>query len=127
MTSLTAYARFRVSPLFRDASLAFDGMIIRSGVRYDQSADEIVGLEDVGCEATKGPNFADSLVVFMLRGVGANWKQPIGYFTVKHGLGSAALREILIRGLCAAHLAGVRVGPVLTFCSCVVFSRNAHS
>ena len=59
-------------------SLMLDEMSIKKGLKYDPSTDTVEGYEDFG---TKGSSkIASHALVFMLRGITSNWKQPISYY-----------------------------------------------
>src|SRR5829696_8575212 len=93
----------------RDAILTFDAMAVQPSIRYSESEDEIKGLEGGSGEDEKGEGMANQMLVFMLRGTHARWKQPIGYFMVSHSLTRERYMELIIEGLHVSHVAGVNV------------------
>jgi hypothetical protein len=59
--------------------LLLDEMSLKTALSYDGAKDVIVGFEDYGHLGT-GKQLANSALVFMVKGIRAKWKQPIGYF-----------------------------------------------
>ena len=57
--------------------LVMDEVSLKEGLSYDVSEDKIEGLEDFGELAR---HVANQGLVFMVRGLSKNWKQPIAYF-----------------------------------------------
>lgn len=58
-------------------TLIFDEMAIAANLSYDKHNDKIKGLCDDGTERSK--QFADHVLVFMIRGVIKKYKQPIAF------------------------------------------------
>jgi hypothetical protein len=94
--------------LCRDVVLTFDAMSIEPSTKYVESADEVVGFEDLGGQC-KGKEMAKSLLVFMIRGISRSWKQPIAYHLTTNGLDPDTLRQFLVEILVKLHQHGVRV------------------
>ena len=62
----------------RICTVAFDEMTVKPGLSYDSRRDVIEGLEDFG---TSGSGLvADHALVFEVRGLLSNWKQPFSYY-----------------------------------------------
>ena len=60
-------------------SLVIDEMTIQPNLSYNKETDSLEGYEDFG-SLGKTVKVADHVLVFLLRGLKDNWKQPIGYF-----------------------------------------------
>lgn len=58
----------------RQCSLVFDEISLKCELTYNKHFDRIVGYTDKGLVATHA-------LVFMVRGLGAKWKQAVGYFS----------------------------------------------
>ena len=78
-------------------------MALEPGTRYSIADDCVIGLDG------QGSNMANLLLVFMLRGVYTNWKQPIGYFLVSHSVAVPTQHSLIVEGIHAAHECGIRV------------------
>ncbi|XP_022830991.1 uncharacterized protein LOC111359629 [Spodoptera litura] len=59
-------------------SIVFDEVALTPHLTYIESKDEIRGFKDLGSQTFF--NYADHALVFMLRGLCSNWKQPICYY-----------------------------------------------
>ena len=59
--------------------LLLDEMSLKSTVSFDPPRDVIVGFENFGHLGT-GTALSNNALVFMVKGLCAKWKQPIGYF-----------------------------------------------
>lgn len=59
-------------------SLVFDEMALQPGLQYNHKLDLVEGFEDYGSSERKS-SFADHALVFMLRGIFKNWKQPVAF------------------------------------------------
>lgn len=62
--------------------IVFDAISLKSGVFYNVSKDEFEGFEDLG-QYGKSEIPAQYAMVFMAKGLGKKWKQPLGYFYFK--------------------------------------------
>lgn len=69
----------------RCCSIIFDEMSLKSSLVFDEKNDIIAGFQDNGPGLRK-PLFADKVMVFMARGVGKNWKQPLAYYFNEGGM-----------------------------------------
>lgn len=90
-------------------------MSIQPSVRYDIQNDSIIGFHDAGnCEDN---NFlkeaANSMLVFMVKGVNKPWKQPIGFFPLKNGVSAATLQNMILEMIYYLHRIKLRVMTVL--------------
>ena len=70
----------------RLCTISFDEILIKANLYYDSAIDEVVGLEDD--EEHKGNLVASSALVFMVRGIVENWKQPVAYQLVNEACDS---------------------------------------
>ena len=75
-------------------SLVFDEMSIKEWVNYNKENDNIEGLEDFGC-SRRSMYIANHAIVFMVRGLKVNWKQPVGYFLSSGPINSPMLKLLL--------------------------------
>ncbi|XP_044756674.1 uncharacterized protein LOC123315151 isoform X1 [Coccinella septempunctata] len=93
----------------RCCALLFDEMDIKEGVQYDMGEDKILGFEDFG-DTNFSKRLATKALVFMLVGLGKNWKQPVAYYFSHRGCNAAELKKCLLEVLSAAkHVAKVDV------------------
>jgi len=60
-------------------ALMIDEMSLKSGLHYDSGIDTIIGFEDYGAGLGRHSNVVTSALVFMVRGLASNWKQPLAY------------------------------------------------
>jgi hypothetical protein len=93
----------------RIATLCFDGMSLSPSVRYDESRDEISGYDSRSGQ----PKVVNEAVVGVLRGVKANWKQPIAYYPVHSTLGQQGFSAAITECLQACHCAGIQVVAII--------------
>ena len=70
----------------RMCTISFDEISIKPNLYYDSAIDEVIGLEDDG--EGKGNLIASSAMVFMVRGIVENWKQPVAYYLVNEACDS---------------------------------------
>lgn len=62
----------------RNCILVWDEMALKPHIDYNESTDTIDGfVEMIG---TRRPNFATHALVFMVRGISKNYKEPVAYF-----------------------------------------------
>ena len=69
----------RMDNLSKLCVLLLDEMSLKSSLTYDASRDVVVGFENFG-HLGAGTLLCNNALVFMVKGVCAKWKQPIGYF-----------------------------------------------
>ena len=70
--------------------LEFDETALTPGLSYNKMEDCIEGIKDSG---DRRPKFADHVMVFMLRGIAAKWKQPVAHFFVKSTTGKVEIAK----------------------------------
>lgn len=90
-------------------------MSIQQSLRYDLKNDCIFGFHDVGhCDDNETPkDAANSLLVFMAKGIKHSWRQPIGYYPVRNGVSSTVLQNMVIRMMYDLHKVGLNVVCVI--------------
>lgn len=100
-----------MSITYRDVILTFDAMSIQPALRYDEKNDIIIGFHDAGdCDTGNTiSDAANSLLVFMVKGIKEPWKQPLGYYPVKNGISQIVLQNMLLKMLYYLHQIGLRV------------------
>lgn len=92
---LFAYIKTKVeamSDLEKLCSLSWDEVSLKAHLDYSSTRDEIDGFVDLSYVRT--PGFATHALTFMIRGIHASYKQPIGFFFT-HGLKAYELAEII--------------------------------
>ena len=75
----------RVSKMSRServCSLLLDEVSLKEGLTYNETDDLIVGLEDFAFLG-RTKEVANQALVFMVRGIASNWKQPLFYFLAR--------------------------------------------
>lgn len=65
----------------RFVTLIFDEIKIRQNLSYNQTHDEIQGFQDYGY--VRIPSLAQSVCVFMVRGLFSKWKFVLNYYAAK--------------------------------------------
>jgi hypothetical protein len=68
-----------MSPNAALCTVVFDEMSIKETLSYNPQTDDVDGLEDFGT-CGKTCFVANHATVFLVRGLTADWKQPVGYF-----------------------------------------------
>ncbi|KAK7457998.1 hypothetical protein BaRGS_00039119 [Batillaria attramentaria] len=92
--------------------LIFDEVSIKEGVSYDPKRDRVEGLEDCGTHG-RGEHIANHALVFMLRGLRANWKQPLGYFLTSGTVSGQLLHSLILDCISRVEEAGLNVKAVV--------------
>lgn len=77
----------------RLCSLVFDEVTLMPNLSIYKNLNKVQGVEDFGFNRTK--KIADHALVFMLRGINSNWKQPVAYFFVKTGVKTYLLKRLI--------------------------------
>ena len=75
-------------------TILMDEMSLKSNLFYDSSKD-IVGVEDFG-DGKRSKHIANSALVFVVRGVTDNWKQPLCYCLTNQSCRFEAVMEKLM-------------------------------
>lgn len=81
-----------VSEMQKFCVLSADEMSLKSFLFYSIFKDEIVGLHNTGTVQLKP---ATSVLVFMIRSICGNWKQPITYYFTNSGCSAVELKRIV--------------------------------
>lgn len=98
----------------RVCSLMIDEMSLKSGLVYDSGSDAIVGYEDFGSVLGRRDKIVTSALVFMLRGLASNWKQPLSYFLTSSTCKMTDVKQLLFACLSKIHDLGLIVKVVIS-------------
>ena len=90
--------------------LGFDEISLSK--HFDQDGVEISGYEHFGHLGTTSQP-ADHALVFMVRGITGNWKQPIGYFLSSGPVGHDRLHKLLLDCLDMLFSVGINVKAIV--------------
>jgi len=85
----------------------FDEVSLEPQLQYDDNVGCIVGFEDNGLDRTQ--RFADHSLVFMIKGITKNFKQPISYTFCESSTKRYDLANQIKNVLKAVHLSGLKV------------------
>lgn len=77
----------------KECVLCADEMALKSNLFYMVHKDEIVGFNHANDKKTYNP--AKYALVFMIRGINFNWKQPIAYYLVSSSCTAYDLQDII--------------------------------
>lgn len=78
----------------RNCILLFDEMKIKKGFDFHEKRQKVEGFEDLG-SLGHNTTVATSALVFMVRGLFHNWKQPIAYYLTGGALNNVLLSSAL--------------------------------
>lgn len=109
--TLVSYVTLKIeamNPCDRIATLSMDAMKISPSLRYEENRDLITGFEDIG-NIGRSPKVADEGLVPMLRGVRSKWKQPLGYYLIRHSVKQNRFLHIINDCLVKCHQMGVMI------------------
>lgn len=70
-------------------------MALNVGLKYNLKKDYIFGFQDFGSH-NRIPDFADHVLVFMIRGLRKKWKQPVSYYFCKGTTKTQTLTSLII-------------------------------
>lgn len=93
-------------------SLLWDEFSVQPYVHYDQKQDKIIDFEDFGDKRTS--NFADYVLVFMVRGMKSGTKMPISYYHAHSSTIWEQLMKCIKENIKAVAQTGLQI--VLTIC-----------
>ena len=93
-------------------AVVFDEMSVKEGVSHNIEKDEVKGLENFGCLG-RSHYVANHATVFMVRGLVAKWKQPVGYILLSGPISSEILHAILIQCIEHCKAAGLIVKVII--------------
>ena len=99
--------------LDRNCVLSFDEMHIKKCFDFHPGKQIIEGFEDLGPLGRKLA-VGTRVLVFMVRGLFTNWKQPIAFFITKNGVTNANLGFLLDTVLDALHDTGLKIRAVVS-------------
>lgn len=102
-----------LSPRDRVCSLLIDEVSLKTSLCYDQRLDVVVGFEDMGT-GNRNAKLASSSLVFMVRGLALNWKQPLGYFLTQSACKGDILPALLLDCLDKLRNIGLQVVVVIS-------------
>lgn len=75
-------------------SVMFDEIAISPGFHYSKFSDQVVGYVDLG-SLGKSNDIANRVLVFMIRGLNKEYKQPIAYYFTKDSIKTGSLVILL--------------------------------
>jgi len=102
-----------LSNLHKLAVLCIDEMSIKRNLFYCTSTDDIKGFEQYGPN-TKQNIPATSVLVFFLRGLTSNWKQPLSYYFVSGSCKADIVKKLVFEVLNKVSEIGVQIVAVVT-------------
>ena len=97
----------------RNCVLLFDEMYIKKCFDFHPTKQIIEGFEDLG-SLGRSTAVGSRVLVFMLRGLFSNWKQPLAFFVTKSGISKDNLNYILDEILDAVYDTGFKVRAVIS-------------
>ncbi|CAH2107477.1 unnamed protein product [Euphydryas editha] len=74
--------------------IMFDEMSVSPSLHFDTGLDEICGFEDFG-EANRNNNIADHVILFIIKGIKAQYKQPVCFAFCKSATKAVILKNLL--------------------------------
>ena len=92
--------------------LMIDEMSIKRFLSYDRLCDTVIGYDDCGFERKNLE--ATNALVFMIRGLAANYKQPIGYVFSHSCCSGELLLTLLYRALDILGEIGLKVKAIIS-------------
>jgi hypothetical protein len=98
----------------RVCALMIDEMSIKTSSCYDKQSDVIFGFHDCGETSERESVVATSALVFMVRGLSLNWKQPVGYVLTKSACKGDIAIKLLYQFLDRLHAIGLIVKVVIS-------------
>ena len=98
----------------RVCSLIVDEMSLKSNLAYDRAHDVVVGYEDFGSVLPRSALNATSVLTFMVRGLAANWKQPVGFVFTHNACSGTVLKSLLFECLEKLYNIGLHVAVVIS-------------
>jgi hypothetical protein len=100
-----------MSDISRHCVITFDEMSLRKELRYDAAKDVVEGLVQIPHKEATPCNQA---LVFMVRGLAANWKQPLSYYFSENAASAQVLQTLLFQVLEA--VTGINLKPIVVVC-----------
>lgn len=96
----------------RNCILLFDEMKIKKGFDFHEKRQKVEGFEDLG-SLGHNTTVATSALVFMVRGLFHNWKQPIAYYLTSGALNNVLLSSALDEVVKAVLNTGLKLRAVV--------------
>ena len=100
----------------KDCVIVFDEMAIQPGITYCSNLKKYVGYTT----APGNTGIANHLLVFMLAGLRARWKQVVGYHFTGDAIESGCLKTILYDLIGKVEAIGLRVYAAISDCGGMV-------
>lgn len=99
-----------MSDLDKFCVLIFDEMSIKSSLHYNAKTDTIMGFLNYGGKNLTNKNvLATHALVFMIRGLCKQWKQPFGYFLTGNSIPSSDFKCLLLEAIDLVTNAGFKI------------------
>jgi len=111
----------KMHPRNKACLLMLDEMALKATLTYDSSKDVVVGFEDFG-HLGAGTALCNNALVFMVKGLCAKWKQPIGYFVSHNATCAEKLLSLVSTALQKLSAVGLDVRVIV----CDQGSTNQH-
>jgi len=105
------------------AVLCVDEMAVKVSLDYDSKRDVVDGFSDDGWVRIQKP--ASEALVFMVRGLLANWKQPLCYFLSTNAMSSINLSELVLN--CIVRLQDIGIDVKVVVCDQGANNRGMFS
>lgn len=109
MSTLDKLQEFLMESDEKDSNvvLMFDAMFIRKHLQYNVFTDSVAGVEWIDGDK-RSAEYAQCLLVFMIRSIVKGWSQIIGFHFTQSTFQKDKLKCLLDSYLCALHSAGLR-------------------
>ena len=98
----------------RICALLIDEMAVKSSLHYDTLNDTVVGYEDCGPCLQRKKEIVTNALVFMVRGLALNWKQPVGFVLTHNACRGDLLKKLLFECLDKMNDVGLDVKVVIS-------------
>lgn len=100
-----------MTDLTRHCMVTFDEMSLRKELKYSRADDVVNGLVQLPTREAVACNQA---LVFMVRGLAANWKQPLSFYFSENAASAKHLKNLLFEILEA--LRSISLKPIVVVC-----------
>jgi len=94
-----------------------DEMSLKRFLSYDRCNDLVVGYEDYGVGYDRKKLEVTSALVFMVRGLALNWKQPVGYVLTQSACNGQTVFTLLCECLDILFDIGLDVKVIISLSS----------
>ena len=94
-------------------TLCMDEISLKTNLFYDIPGDKIVGLEDFGSNYRTN-KVATSALVFLVRSITGNWKQPLGYVFVNGACDKDETERLMKEAIDKLDVIGLKVLVILS-------------